>query len=52
MINHIRTLVRTAAGTALSISGLALAAVGLAGTANADVCWERYSDGSYFYYYC
>jgi hypothetical protein len=52
MINHIRTIVRTAAVTALLASGLGLAAVGVASTANADVCWEQYSDGSYFYYYC
>ena len=50
MINHIRTIVRIAAGTALLASGLGLAAVGVAGTANADVCSEQYSDGSYFYY--
>jgi hypothetical protein len=52
MINHIRTIVRTAAGTALLVSGLGLAAVGVAGTANAAVCWEQWPDGNYFYYYC
>jgi hypothetical protein len=52
MINHIRTIVRIAAGTALLASGLGLAAVGVASTANADVCCEQYSDGSCFYYYC
>jgi hypothetical protein len=58
--NHIRTIVRTTAGTALLASGLGLAAVGVAGAANAaplidppqSVCWETYGDGSYFYYYC
>ena len=57
--NHIRTLVRAAAGTALLASGLGLAAVGVASAANAapvhppqSVCWETYSDGSDFYYYC
>jgi hypothetical protein len=51
MINHIRTIVPIAAGTALLAWGLGLAAVGVAGTANADVCCEPYSDGSCFYYY-
>jgi hypothetical protein len=54
--NHIRT----AAGTTLLAAGLGLAAVTLAIPANAApvvdppqaVCWETYSDGSYFYYYC
>jgi hypothetical protein len=48
--NHIRTIVR-AAGTALLASGLGLAALGVASTANADVCVEYYSDGTPFYYY-
>lgn len=52
MINRIHTIVRMAAGTALLVSTLGLAAVGVAGTANADVCWEQWSDGTYFYYYC
>jgi hypothetical protein len=52
MISHIRTIVCTAAGTALLVSGLGLAAVGVAGTANAAVCSEQWSDGSWFYYYC
>jgi hypothetical protein len=52
MINRIRTLVVTAAGAAVLASGLGLAAVGAAGTANADVCVEYYGDGTAFYYYC
>jgi hypothetical protein len=52
MINHIRTIVRVAAGTALLASGLGLAAVGVAGTANAAVCAEQWPDGTWFYYYC
>jgi hypothetical protein len=52
MINKIRTIVRIAAGGALVAAGLGLPAVGVAGTANAAVCSEQYSDGSYFYYYC
>ena len=35
MLNHIRTIVRIAAGTAVLTSGLGLATVGVAGTANA-----------------
>ena len=56
--NHIRTIVRTAAGTTLLALNLGLAAVGVASAANAapvhppqSVCWETYSDGSIFYYY-
>jgi hypothetical protein len=52
MINRIRTIVRVAAGTALLVSTLGLGAVGVAGTANAAVCWEHWPDGTYFYYYC
>jgi hypothetical protein len=52
MIKHIRTILRIAAGTAVLASGLGLASVGVASTANASVCWEQYSDGTYFYYYC
>jgi hypothetical protein len=52
MINHIRTIVRIAAGTALLASGLGLAAVGVASTANAAVCSEQWSDGTWFNYYC
>jgi hypothetical protein len=52
MINQIRTIVRIAAGSALLAAGLGLPAVGVASTANAAVCSEQYSDGSYFYYYC
>jgi hypothetical protein len=46
------TIVPIAAATALLAWGLGLAAVGVAGRANADVCCEPYSDGSCFYYYC
>lgn len=52
MFKRIRTFVRVATGTAVVASGLGLAAFGGAGAANAAVCWEQYSDGSYFYYYC
>jgi hypothetical protein len=52
MIKHIRTLVGTAAAAAVLASGLGLAAVGVAGAANADVCAEQWSDGTWFYYYC
>jgi hypothetical protein len=52
VMNHIRTIVGTAAAAAVLASGLGLAAVGVAGSANAAVCWEQWSDGSYFYYYC
>ena len=52
MMNRIRTLIVTAVGTAVLAAGLGVAAVGVAGTANADVCVEYYSDGSSFYYYC
>jgi len=52
MINRIRTILRVAAGSALLAWVLGLATVGVASTANAAVCVEQYSDGSYFYYYC
>ncbi len=52
MMNRIRTLVITAAGAAVLAAGFGAAAVGVAGTANADVCVEYYSDGSSFSYYC
>ena len=52
MINQIRIIVRIAAAGAVLAAGLGLPAIGLASTANAAVCSERYSDGSVFYYYC
>ena len=52
MINHIRTIVRALAATAVAGLGLALAAVGVAGTANAAVCAEQWSNGTWFYYPC
>ena len=52
MNNRIRTIFRIVAGTVVLASGLGLAAVGAASTAQADVCLEYYSDGSAFYYYC
>ena len=52
MMNRIRALLITAAGAAVLASGFGLAAVGAAGTANADVCTEYYSDGSSVSYYC
>lgn len=51
-MNRFRTLVVSALGAAVLASGLGLAAVGVAGTAGADVCVEYYGDGSPFYYYC
>ncbi len=57
--NRFRTIVSTAVGSALLASGLGLAAVTVAGTANAipvdppqAVCYEMWSDGTYFSYYC
>ena len=52
MMNHIRTIVRGAAAAAVLASGLGLAAVGVAGSANAAVCEEYWSDGTVFRYYC
>ena len=52
MINRIRTLAVAAVGAAVLASGLGLAAVGVAGTADAAVCVEYYGDGTPFYYYC
>ena len=58
--NRIRTIVRTAAGTALLASALGLSAVGVASDANAApvhppqtvICWVDYPDGSYVWWYC
>ncbi len=53
MMNHIRTLVVTAAGAAVLAAGFGAAAVGVAGTASADVCWDLAYDGTTdYYYYC
>jgi hypothetical protein len=52
MIKHIRTILHASAATAVLVSGLGLAAVGVAGTANAAVCSEQWPDGTWFYYYC
>jgi hypothetical protein len=52
MIKNIRTIVHATAATAVLISGLGVAAVEAAGTANAAVCWEQWGDGSWFQYYC
>jgi hypothetical protein len=52
MMNRIRALSVWAASAAVLASGFGLAAVGTAGSANADVCVEYYSDGTPFYYYC
>ena len=52
MIKKIRSIATIAAGTAVLASGLGLAALGTATTANAAVCYEQWSDGTYFYYYC
>jgi hypothetical protein len=51
-INHIRAIVRPVAVTAVLFSGFGLGALGVAGTADAAVCWEQWPDGSYFSYYC
>jgi hypothetical protein len=58
--NRIRTIVRTAAGTALLASALGLSAVGVAGTANAapvhppqtTICYVDLADGSYVWWDC
>ncbi len=52
MMNRVRTLVVTAASTAVLAAGFGAAAVGAAGTANADVCWDLPTDGTTSYYYC
>jgi hypothetical protein len=51
-MNRIRTLVVTAAGTAVLAAGLGAAALGAAGAASADVCWDLSYDGTTDYYYC
>ena len=52
MMNRIRTLVVTAASAAVLAAGFGAAAVGAAGAANADVCWNLEYDGTTYYYYC
>ncbi len=52
MMNRFRTLVVTAAGAAVLAAGFGVAAVGAAGAANADVCWDLAYDGTTDYYYC
>jgi hypothetical protein len=52
MMNRFRTLVVTAAGAAVLAAGLGVAAVGTAGAASADVCWDLAYDGTTNYYYC
>jgi hypothetical protein len=52
MIKRTRNIARLAAATTALAVGLGLAAFGGAGSANAAVCWEQYSDGTYFWYYC
>jgi hypothetical protein len=52
MMNRFRTLVVTAASAAVLAAGFGAAAVGAAGTANADVCWDLPTDGTTSYYYC
>ena len=52
MVNRIRTLVITAAGTAVLAAGFSAAALSGAGTASADVCWDLEVDGTTSYYYC
>jgi hypothetical protein len=50
--NRLRSILRTAAATAVLASSFGLVSLGIAGTANADVCVEYWSDGTPFYYYC
>ncbi|WP_156662933.1 hypothetical protein [Mycobacterium sp. 1274761.0] len=52
MIIRIRTLTVTAVGAAVLAVGFGATAFGAVGTASGDVCWEYYTDGSVFYYYC
>jgi hypothetical protein len=52
MKNRIRTLVITAASAAVMAAGFGAAAIGAAGTASADVCWDLSYDGTTDYYYC
>ena len=50
MMNRIRTLVVTAAGAAVLAAGFGAAAVGAAGTASADWCWNLEDDETTPYY--
>ncbi|HYO00376.1 MAG TPA: hypothetical protein VET27_00155 [Mycobacterium sp.] len=52
MMNRIHTLVVTAASAAVLAAGFGAAAVGAAGAANADVCWNLETEGTTYYYYC
>ena len=52
MINRLNALIVTAAGAAVLTAGLGAAAVSVAGTANADVCWNLETEGTTYYYYC
>jgi hypothetical protein len=52
MMNRIRTLAVAVAGAAVLAAGFGAAAVGVAGTANADVCWNLPTDATTSYYYC
>ena len=50
---RIRTLIVTAVTAAVLAVGFGAAAVGVAGTANADdICWDLEYDGTTTYYYC
>lgn len=51
-MNRIRTAIATVAGTAILAAGFGAAAIGAAGAANADVCWDLEYDGTTSYYYC
>ncbi len=51
-MNRIHTLIVTAASAAVLAAGLGAAALGAAGAANADVCWDLATDGTTDYYYC
>ena len=51
-MNRLRTLIVTAAGTAVMAASFGAFAVGAAGAANADVCWDLSYDGTTDYYYC
>ncbi|MGU3500116.1 hypothetical protein [Mycobacterium sp. C31M] len=52
MITRIRTLIATAAGTTVLAAALGATALGVAGPAHADVCWDLAYDGTTDYYYC
>ena len=52
MFKNLRAIVHATAVTAVLVSGLGAAAVGIAGSANAAICSEQWSDGTWYNYYC